>query len=229
MPIKAITFDLDDTLWPIGPTIHRAEQKLHAWLETNAPSVASGYPIEQMRTLRPEAFAEAEAAGTQHDLRGVRRIQIGLAFDRSGGDRALLDAAYEIFENARQEVVLYPDVPHNLARIAARFPLAGITNGFADLHRAGIGEHFRFSLAAGTFGVAKPDPSIFHAACERLGCAPGEILHVGDDPKYDVIGARRAGMQAAWINRKGEQWAHDEEPHAAFVDLAELAAWLDGR
>lgn len=229
MTIKAITFDLDDTLWPIGPTIFEAERKLHRWLEANAPAVAGRFPVERMRELRPEAFAWAEANGTTHDLRSVRRFQIGLAFERAGGDPALVPQAYEVFELARQEVRLYADVLENLVLLAARYPLAGITNGFADLGRAGLAPYFRFSLAAGVFGVAKPDPKIFHAACERLGCAPDEVLHVGDDPHYDVMGAQGAGMPAIWINRKSASWEHARAPHGECVDLHELVRWLDAR
>ena len=228
MKIRAITFDLDDTLWPIAPTILEAERTLHRWLEAHAPTVAASYSIERMRELRPEAFAWAEANRSTHDLRGVRRYQIGLAFARAGGDPSLLGTAYEVFEHARQEVRLYPDVLENLERLAARYPIAGITNGFADLGRAGLGAFFRFSLAAGVFGVAKPDRSIFDAACERLGCAPAEVLHVGDDPHADVIGAHAAGLRSAWINRKGASWSHTgAAPHAVCTDLHELVAWLE--
>ena len=39
--IRAITLDLDDTLWPVWPTIHRAEDVLRAWLDTHAPRTAA--------------------------------------------------------------------------------------------------------------------------------------------------------------------------------------------
>jgi len=70
--------------------------------------------------------------------------------------------------------------------------------------RIGLQPWFRGSLAAREFGVGKPDPRIFAAACERLGCAPNEVLHVGDDLRLDVHGALDAGMQAAWVRRDGE-------------------------
>ena len=229
MTIKAVTFDLDDTLWPIAPTILRAEQVLQAWLERHAPAVALAYPPETMRTLRPEAMAHAEANGTAHDLRGVRRYQIGLAFARAGADARLVEDAYRVFEHQRQEVELYPDVAVALEAIASRYAIGGITNGFADLERTGIGRHFRFSLAAGEFGIAKPDPSIFRAACDKLGHPPEHVLHVGDDPHTDILGARRVGMHTAWINRRSATWVLDEAPHAEFAELGALVEWLDNR
>ncbi|MDZ4117354.1 MAG: HAD family hydrolase, partial [Xanthomonadaceae bacterium] len=77
-------------------------------------------------------------------------------------------------------------------------------------------------------GAAKPDASIFHAACARLKLAPGEVLHVGDDPHLDVVGAHGAGLRGCWINRHGHVWPVDDvTPHLQFPDLTALADWLD--
>jgi putative hydrolase of the HAD superfamily len=50
----------------------------------------------------------------------------------------------------------------------------------------------------------KPDPRIFHEALSELGVAPEEALYVGDSQDDDIVGAKRAGMQVAWINRTGQ-------------------------
>lgn len=63
-----------------------------------------------------------------------------------------------------------------------------LTNGNADLQRVGLHGHFSHHVAAREVGVAKPDPAIFHHACARLGLAPSQVLHVGDDPLLDVQG-----------------------------------------
>src|SRR3546814_13504157 len=89
-----------------------------------------------------------------------------------------------------------------------------------------------FQLGAREHGAAKPAASIFHAACDRLGCARGEVLHVGDDIEMDVLGARRAGLRSCWINRPDEHgatraWPGAEPPPApGFPTLAALAARL---
>ncbi len=55
------------------------------------------------------------------------------------------------------------------------------------------------------------------------------MLHVGDDPELDVVGAARAGMRSCWINRRGEAWpAELPPPDLAFPCLGALADWLDG-
>ncbi|HMK85325.1 MAG TPA: HAD family hydrolase, partial [Steroidobacteraceae bacterium] len=55
-------------------------------------------------------------------------------------------------------------------------------------------------------GAAKPDARIFAALADLAGVDAGEILHVGDDPVADVVGARQAGMQSAWLNRDARAW-----------------------
>ena len=57
MRVRAITLDLDDTLWPIEPVMLRAEQRLDAWLRAHCPPVADQYPIAAMRALRDEVAA----------------------------------------------------------------------------------------------------------------------------------------------------------------------------
>ena len=98
----------------------------------------------------------------------------------------------------------------------------------ADLQRIGLMHLFRFQLGAREHGRAKPSPCIFHAACAQLDVAPMHVLHVGDDPEADVIGAHRAGLRTCWINRERRTWPRrDIQPDLQFTNLAALADWLD--
>jgi putative hydrolase of the HAD superfamily len=79
-------------------------------------------------------------------------------------------------------------------------------------------------------GHAKPDAPFFHATCARLGVAPPDVLHIGDDPLLDVAGAARVGMRTCWINRRDERWPDAlPPPDLAFTTLDALADWLDAR
>ena len=113
-----------------------------------------------------------------------------------------------------------------LTALAARYPLLAVSNGNAHVTRVGLGEFFAHSLSATDFGVAKPDPRIFHAAAGLAGVNPAEVLHVGDDASMDVLGALGAGMQAAWVNRVGHVWSHAEQAHITVTSLNELAELL---
>lgn len=123
-------------------------------------------------------------------------------------------------------VELFDDVFPALAALAARFPLLALSNGNAHVNRVGLGHLFSHSLSASDFGVAKPDPRIFHAAAGMAGAAATEVLHVRDDAAMDVLGALGAGMQAVWVNRPGHTWEHTDQPHMTASNLTELAALL---
>jgi putative hydrolase of the HAD superfamily len=224
--VRAITLDLDDTLWPFAPIGARIERVLDAWMREHSPATAMRFPATEMRALRDLVFSENPQFA--HDLGALRRMTLERALRESGSDPALAGAAYEAFYEARNQVECYPDAIDALARIAARVPVAAVTNGNADLDRIGLGHHFRFNLGPREHGAAKPDASIFLAACERLGCAPNAVLHVGDHIEMDVLGAARAGLRSCWIDREARDWPHDDiRPDLHFDTLAALADWLD--
>lgn len=229
--VHAVTLDLDDTLWPFAPIGARIEQVIDDWMRTHSPRTAEHFPIVAMRALREQVAGEHPHL--MHDLGEIRRLTLQRALVDSGGDATLADAAYEAFYAERNRVECYPDSLDALERIAARVPVAAITNGNADLDRIGLSQHFRFSLGPREHGAAKPEPSIFLAACERLGVPAAHVLHVGDHAEMDVIGAARAGLRTCWINRDdnthgADGWAFDApHPDLEFDTLAALADWLD--
>ena len=229
MQIRALTLDLDDTLWPVLPALERADQAVDAWLRQHHPEVARAWPITAMRELR--AQIAAERVDLAHDFTTQRQLTMRHAFAACGIATAPIDVLWEIYFAARNSVELYPDSLPALQRITARWPVVSLTNGNADLQRIGIHAHFAHQICSRDTGMAKPDPRIFLAAAELLGLAPTEILHVGDDPDMDMVGARHAGLRTAWINRRGEPWpaALGAAPELDLPDMGVLADWLDAQ
>ena len=224
--IKAISLDLDDTLWPIWPVIARAEQALQDWLRPRAPKTAVWLAdTEQRMVLRRQLIAERPELS--HDLRALRQEQIRLALQQHGEDTGLVLPAYEVFIAERMRVQLFDDARPALAWLAQRFPLVAVSNGNADVQRIGLGRYFSAGFSAQEFGVGKPDARIFHAAAESVGVAPHEVLHVGDDAALDVVGALGAGLQTVWVNHGGQDWTHAVyRPHATVADMSALCALL---
>jgi putative hydrolase of the HAD superfamily len=224
--IRAITLDLDDTLWPIMPAIDRAEAALDAWLAANTPRVAADWPLPRRQALRSQV--DAERPDMAHDMTAQRQWMLERMFAAAGEDPSHVHAAFEAYFAARCEVDHYPDTLDALERLAAKLPLASVSNGNACLSRIGLMPLFRFQLGAREHGAAKPASSIYLDACDRLGVAPAQVLHVGDDIELDVVGAARAGLRTCWIDRRGERWPrHDVRPDLHFPDLAALADWVD--
>ena len=231
--IRAITLDLDDTVWPFAPIGARIERVLDDWLRIHSPRTAERFPIPAMRALRERVFDAHPHL--LHDMSALRRLTLERAFIESDSDPAripgMTDAAYDVFYAERNRVECYPDALDALARISAMLPVVALSNGNADLVVIGLDHHFAFQLGSREHGAAKPDPSIFLAACARLGCAPEEVLHVGDHIEMDVLGAARAGLRTAWVHRDDAHhphWPHDDiRPDLIVPDLAALADHLD--
>ena len=224
--VRAITIDLDDTLWPIWPTIARAEGVLQSWLDDRAPATAAlardkdtlRAVRNQMASLRPDIA---------HDLSAMRRESIRLLLTRAGDDPSLAEPAFEAFFAERQRVDLYDDALPALAELASCFPVVALSNGNADVHRVGLGAHFHAALSAQRFGVAKPDPRIFHAGANAAGVESHQVLHIGDDAHLDGMGALNAGMQFAWVRRENQPWTHaPAQPHITVRDLQALSQLL---
>jgi HAD superfamily hydrolase (TIGR01549 family) len=70
----------------------------------------------------------------------------------------------------------------------------------AVLARHGVAHHFQTTVISHSFGRRKPHPAIFAAALAALGVAAEDALYVGDTHADDVVGARAAGMDVAWIS-----------------------------
>jgi FMN hydrolase / 5-amino-6-(5-phospho-D-ribitylamino)uracil phosphatase len=223
--IGAITLDLDDTLWPIWPTIERAEAVLHAWLLREAPKTAALLVTPGvLRELR-EATAK-ERSDLAHDLSALRRESIRTALRRAGEDPALADPAFDAFFAERQRVTLYDDALPALKWLSERYPLVAVSNGNADIHKTGVGRWFRTAFNARAFGSGKPHAPIFRAAAASVGLLPKDVLHVGDDAELDVVGALNAGMQAAWLVRDERPWVHGARPQLIVPNLHALCVAL---
>ena len=223
-PIRAITFDLDDTLWDVWAVIARAEQRLHEWLEVHHPQIPEMFTTLELRQLSAEVIAEQPHIG--HDRSRVRKEALSLAACRARCKNFCVDSAYDVFYAARNEVVFFEEVLPALERLARRYTLAALTNGNADIDKVGLGGLFDFAINAVDAGAAKPEPAMFEAACRRLGLAPSQIVHVGDDPQLDVSGAARAGFRTVWVNRSGGAWPGGDRADAEVKTLEELEVLL---
>ena len=92
----------------------------------------------------------------------------------------------------------------------------------------GLLDSFQHVTFSDEVGVRKPGAEIFHLTLSRLGAAPGEAVHVGDDAVLDVRGARRAGLRTVQVVGAGAPAppTPEDAPDVAIAALAELPAAL---
>ena len=223
--IKAITLDLDDTLWPVWPAIERAEKALENWLNQHAPLAAAFFANPSVRD-EIRSYIVRTRPELRYNLSAVRREAIRTALYRAKENPLLAEAAFEVFFAERNRVNLFDDAISALKFLSARFPVVALSNGNADIERIGIKPYFRANISAQAFGVGKPDARIFHAAAGAVDVCPTAVLHIGDDAVLDVLGGRNAGMQTVWLNRDQSKWTEAENPHLTVTSLTELCDHL---
>ena len=222
--IKALTFDLDDTLWDIWPVVERAEVLLHDWLAARYPRIPERFTPLELRDLCEEIAATRPEIA--HDRTRLRKDALQLAATRTGYVEFDVEDAFAVFFVARNAVELFAEVRPTLERLAQRYTLASLSNGNADIRLIGLDDVFSFSLSAIEAGAAKPEPPMFELACRRLEARPEQIVHIGDDPEHDVRGAANAGMRTVWLNRNRRAWPGGPRADAEISSLTELEAVL---
>jgi putative hydrolase of the HAD superfamily len=219
--VRALTFDLDDTLWDNRPVLMAAERTLYDWLVENYPDFRLHYELEDMLVLRQQLLQEDPEL--RNDVSQLRKRSLRIAAHTAGYDDSLVEPAFAVFLEARHRITPYDDVEPALRKLRrAGYCLGSLTNGNTDIHRLALGPLFDFSLSAGTIGKAKPHPRMFEEACRRAGVSPAQLAHVGDEADTDLAGARNAGALAIWMNRQGQRPAADALHHAEVRNMEEL-------
>ncbi len=218
---KAISFDLDDTLYDNGPVIQRAEDWMFGHFATNyselVPHQWSELKWQQLK-LDPELA---------HDVSLWRIKALQALFVQKGYSAATaLAEAQEVFNqflSVRSDFEVPQESFDVLAELARFCPVVAITNGNLDADKVGLSDSFRFILKAGDGVKSKPFPDMFDIAAQRLDITTRDILHVGDHLKTDVFGAKFCGAQAVWLNDGKSHFSKCRSlPDIEIIRLADL-------
>jgi putative hydrolase of the HAD superfamily len=216
-----LSFDLDDTLWPVEAVILAAEAAMLGWLREYHPLIMRGQDRESLRAMRVRIAQQFP--DRSHDMTFLRHRALAEMFAAAGQPAAHADEAFEVFYAARNRVTLYDEVENSLKRLSERYRLFALSNGNAALKRCGIAHWFEGHITAISAGAAKPDIRIFTHLLDAARVQAGQVLHIGDDPHLDVMGATQAGMQAVWLNRDAKSWpAQLPPPLRTIMSLEEI-------
>lgn len=225
--LRLITFDLDDTLWPVGPVIMRAEHRMRDYLDSHAPEVNRRFDRDGMGRLRDQVLAGNPEL--VHDLSSLRRLILKAALEACGYDNVegLSAEAFAAFMDARHDVEYFEDALDTLTWLSRHYILGALSNGNADIRRLGLDRYFSFHLSAESVGRRKPHPEMFERALQEAGVGPAAAVHVGDHVDDDIRGASQVGMATVWVNRPGLSWSEtDVQPTWEIQTLTELRQLL---
>lgn len=231
--IKLITFDLDNTLWPVDEVIRRAEQQCRTWIEDKHPDAAALMTVAKVRAIRDQLLRDD--ARYLHNLTALRRDALARGFRDAGYSDAeatrVAQQAFDVFHEARNQVMLFPGAREILTHLADRYILGALTNGNADLRLIGLADLFAFHHSSETIGRRKPEPDMFLAALKSSGSRADQALHIGDHPLEDVGAALEHGFGAVWANLLSQRWPQElpEHPHRiqTLPELRDLVTLLD--
>ena len=100
--------------------------------------------------------------------------------------------------------VPFPEAYEVLKYLKAKYKLGVVTNGYSQVQRekirvAGLADYFDDIIVSEEAGIAKPDPRVFLISCDNLGVKPEESVLVGDYYPNDIAGAISAGITPIWI------------------------------
>jgi putative hydrolase of the HAD superfamily len=199
MEIRAVVFDLDETLTDRGRSIDRF---VPVFVQRFGGELARCDVEEICRSIRDGdggGYATREALGavlqTRLPWKSTPTLENLVAFWREQFPRC----------NVERE-----GVTPTLRRLAEMgLKLGVVSNGmvlsqYAKLEAIGIRSLFSAILISEEVGIKKPDPRIFRMALERLGVPANEAVFVGDHPMLDAAAARNVGMRAIWLNARAE-------------------------
>lgn len=205
--IRAISFDLDDTLYDNRPVIERAEQWMVAYMRDTYLQTAM---YDRAWWHRLKLRLQQEQPALVDDVSLCRRVLLQQGLMAGGMKKAEAkreaENVFAHFLEVRSQVAV-PDITRRvLSALAKKYPLVVITNGNVLVERLGLEGQFQHVLKAGGGFRMKPAPDLFTDMARRLQLPPQQILHVGDDVLTDVAGAIHNGYRSAWLNDVGQDW-----------------------
>ncbi len=237
MPIKAVLFDMFDTLMMI--------QRNHAFY---SPSLRQTYEYLRKKGVAitfddfEKAYVEARDAlyaladpkmeEPHFNLRIVNALKkLGYSFTEE--DEVVAGATNAFCEIFMTFVRIDDDAVNVLKKLQANYKL-GIVSNFALpecvaklLQKHDLARFFDVVIVSGAVNKRKPSPEIFRKALIALGIEADKTVFVGDTMDADVAGAKSAGMKVVYIERRVQREAKEALPDQTIRSMSELPSALE--
>jgi putative hydrolase of the HAD superfamily len=233
--IEAVLFDGDQTLWDFERVMREALTAIVDELRVARPGPFTD-ELGWEDLERDRAVVGEEWEGIEYNLarlrvlgfgRTLRRLRAAEGGDDSGDEALTLELSDSYFAHRDRDAALFDDTVPCLDALRRRYRLGLLSNGSRLPEKVGLSRYFESVVFAQDHRVAKPDKGIFEIVERQLGVTAAGCVLVGDHPLNDVVGAKRAGWSAVWLDRVGYgvgAFEADEPsgPDAVIASLAEL-------
>ncbi len=230
---RAVLFDLDDTLIAFDEGAEKTwETVADKFCEEENPPFAASALFEQMKISRAEYWGDpARHKRGREQIYFARREVMRMALAALGYEnREASDRAADLYSRIRDESMHLFDGTIDALKILQRqgIRLALVTNGGSliqrsKLERFGLTPYFDRILIDSEVGVSKPDPGVFRLALREFSLSADEVIMVGDNPEWDIAGAKGVGIFAVWKKNSGKEWPEGVKPRPDYVVQSVLA------
>ncbi len=232
--IKAISFDLYNTLVQFWPPLDEIQQAAcrELGLNVSKSDITRGYAVA-------DVYFNQENANEPLSLRSEdRRLEFFARYEQiileNAGLTVTRDLAKQIWQMAMsvpKDFVAFEDTIPALSTLQAQgYRLGVLSNLRRDMdalcERLGLAPYLDFCISPEDAGAEKPHAPMFLAALERAAATAKETVHVGDQYKADVLGARAVGIHGVLLDRGG--WLTKFTDCPKISSLSELEYLLAG-
>ena len=244
--IKAISFDLDDTLYNNRPVMIAIEKQMLSHFDDLLSTYTAEKTVFNRRYWSPYRDAAIkQSPEITHDVVALRYESYRLGLLALGFEHVQAElqakASLDYFIQLRSDFSVPQASIDLLATLSKHYPLVSISNGNVDTKALGIDQYFTHIYHAGyqpeefaqqhqqqgELLKQKPETDMFDRVCQQLNILPSELLHVGDCGLADIHGALEAGCQTAWLPHYGVGKALKQLPHIELNDVTELLQLLN--
>jgi len=207
-PLKAVLFDLDDTLFD-----HRFSSRNSLVTIQQQYSCFQHITIDELErvhiTLLEEIHLQVLRGMITLDEARIMRMQRLFAHF---GEQIPISIAEEATKFTRQTYQSFrrvvPGAIALLEALRSRVKIGIVSNNMLveqqeKLKHLGLKAYIDVLVVSEEAGFIKPAAEIFHIALARLQCKAEEAVMIGDAWQNDIVGARGAGIRAIWLNRAG--------------------------
>ena len=224
MKIKAVTFDLDDTLWPLREVIIHAHKESNNWIIDKFPNMSKVLFTEQEQKMWQKLIAKDNSL--RHRLSELRMKVIETLLTENGvtdeDAKTTSKDAFDIFLKLRHDITYFKGTLEVLKSLKEKYTLGVLTNGNASIETLKIDHLFDFYLNAEMVNDSKPGAKMFEEALKITQLSPEEVCHVGDHPDNDVEAALKLRMKAIWLNLLDADWPEEKQ-----FKPNEIVSWYD--
>ena len=224
MSIRAVLFDLDETLFDHSHSATRSMELLRAQYECLQSKSLDEIMAEYRRLLELLHIDVLTGRLTQDQaridrMRGIFRFcGVDMDFEDAAAVAVLHRDCYRTTQRA------IPGARELLEALRGRVKVGIVTNNLLEEQRVklevcGLSSFIDELITSEEYGCRKPDAEIFKIALDRLQCSKEEAVMVGDSWETDIIGARNAGIRPIWFNRAGATRPANESPVTEIASL----------